>query len=111
MGDTADCRIRPIQGEMSRQIGRWLQFAFHYFAVETRNHHVFRFHFFVGDAARFDHDELIFAGDPADIAEGVEHQPPPHQFKVSLEHLFTQALQQHLRPAVIFGSNGRKFTW
>ncbi len=111
VGDAADCRIRPVQDEMSRQIRRWLQFPFHYFAVEICNNHMFRFHFFVGDATRFNHNELILARDPADIAEGVEHQPMPHQFKVRLKHLFTQALQQYLRPAAIFGSNGRKFTW
>src|SRR5580765_2449082 len=106
MSDSADRWERLVQSQMSGEIGRGAQLSFDNLSGKVGDNQVSGRHGIVGDPARFDDDQTLFAGDPAHISESEENQSLPNQLKVGLQHLFAQVRQQHRGRAPTTGLEG-----
>src|SRR6266571_1424940 len=64
-----------IKDDVRRQVGGGFQLPFDNLATEIRDDQVFQPHLLVRNSTRFNDDQPFFPGDPADVSEGVQHQP------------------------------------
>jgi hypothetical protein len=74
VADAADFGEGFVENEVSGEIGGRAKISFYNSSIQIGDDEMFGHHLIVGDAARFYHDEAVFAGDTAGVAKGVEDQ-------------------------------------
>ncbi len=95
VGDPADIGERLVEFEMSGQIGRRPQVAVDHTSVEIGDDDRRRRQLLIGNAARLDGNQPLFARNATDIAECEFDHAFADQILVRLHHFFTQFRKQH----------------
>ena len=97
MRDAAESGKRSVKLQMRRRIRGRAVSSFHLVAgLEVYHHHVFRLHAVVRHAGGLDHHQVLLPVGAADVAPGVNHDAPPHQFEIRFANLFLQCLQHRV---------------
>ncbi len=91
--DATDIGEGLVQLQMRRQIGGGAQIGVDDAPVEIGDDDLRRRQLVIGNTARLDRDEFLFARDAADIAEGEHDDAAAHQLKVRLQDFLAQSLQ------------------
>ena len=71
---------------MSRQIRRWPKLSLYDVSLQIRNDHLVGRQLLVGNPAWLDGHPPTLPVNSARIAEGIEDEPPPHQFEVRFQY-------------------------
>ena len=112
--DTADLRPRLVQLQMRRHINRWFVIALHNLSIQVHDHHVFRFHGFVRDAARLDDKQSALPVNPGNVSPGEGDKSALWQLHVCFKYLLFQFLQHiqllFLLPVQVVRTNLRMCT-